>query len=385
MNPLILLLVGFFVLIAFRVNIGFSLILSSVFLILWEDLPLTSVVNQMYANTESFTLLAIPFFMFLGRILNAGSITDRLLAVADASVGHVRGGLGHVNVFVSMIFASLSGSAAADTASVGSILIPAMKKAGYNPALCCRVDGSVFDIGCHHTAIDYPDYLWCFRQCLNRCAVSRRGRSWLDDRFIYDGVRLFHGGPRRVSGQSFPWMLCADSGDLARLRGDDDPGFCIGRRYCRHFHSDRGRHQCGYLGPDAYFYALPRCPDTPVAGSFDQGRGGFFGTAIHGSGCRHIWLVDRLFGSRRHRCGIYYRPNQRSGRHHDAVGWILVADRNGVKPHIGSVDFPTHHSSAGRYCGYESGAYGGFNHNRPIGWVDHAAIWHLLADCRTNR
>ncbi|WP_116134040.1 TRAP transporter large permease [Tropicimonas sp. IMCC34043] len=131
MNPLVTLLLSFFVLIALRVNIGFSLILSSAFVMLLQDLPLISVVNQMYAGIDSFTLLAVPFFMLLGRILNAGSITNRLLEVADATVGHVRGGLGHVNVFVSMVFASLSGSAAADTASVGSILIPAMKKAGY--------------------------------------------------------------------------------------------------------------------------------------------------------------------------------------------------------------------------------------------------------------
>ena len=86
MNPLLLLLVGFFVLIALRVNIGFSLILSSIFVMFVEDLPLTSVINQMYSNIDSFTLLAVPFFMFLGRILNAGSITDRLLKVANASV-----------------------------------------------------------------------------------------------------------------------------------------------------------------------------------------------------------------------------------------------------------------------------------------------------------
>ncbi|XXK31745.1 TRAP transporter large permease [Rhodobacteraceae bacterium nBUS_24] len=147
MNPLLLLLISFFVLIALRVNIGFSLILSSIFIMLVEDLPLTSVINQMYSNIESFTLLAVPFFMFLGRILNAGSITDRLLTVANASVGHIRGGLGHVNVFVSMIFASLSGSAAADTASVGSILIPAMKKAGYSPAFAAALTAASSTLG----------------------------------------------------------------------------------------------------------------------------------------------------------------------------------------------------------------------------------------------
>lgn len=147
MNPLVTLLLAFFVLIAVRVNIGFALILSSVTVMWLEDLPLTSVINQMYAGIDSFTLLAVPFFMLLGRILNAGSITARLLKVADATVGHVRGGLGHVNVFVSMIFASLSGSAAADTASVGSILIPAMKKAGYDPAFAVALTAASSTLG----------------------------------------------------------------------------------------------------------------------------------------------------------------------------------------------------------------------------------------------
>lgn len=147
MNPLVLLLGSFFLLIALRVNVGFSLILASVVVILVEDLPLTSVINQMYSNIDSFTLLAVPFFMFLGRILNAGSITQRLLDVANASVGHIRGGLGHVNVFVSMVFASLSGSAAADTASVGSILIPAMKRAGYSPAFAVALTAASSTLG----------------------------------------------------------------------------------------------------------------------------------------------------------------------------------------------------------------------------------------------
>ncbi|WP_163272168.1 TRAP transporter large permease [Chelativorans alearense] len=147
MNPLLILILCFFGLIALRVNIGFALIVSSVFVMVVEDLPLTSVVNQMYSGIDSFTLLAVPFFMLLGRILNAGSITERLLKVADATVGHVRGGLGHVNVFVSMIFASLSGSAAADTASVGSILIPAMKKAGYDPAFAVALTAASSTLG----------------------------------------------------------------------------------------------------------------------------------------------------------------------------------------------------------------------------------------------
>lgn len=147
MNPLVVLIGGFFVLVALRVNIGFALILASVIVMLIEDLPLTSVVNQMYRNIDSFTLMAVPFFMFLGRILNSGSITQRLLDLSNASVGHIRGGLGHVNVFVSMVFASLSGSAAADTASIGSILIPAMKRAGYSPAFSAALTAASSTLG----------------------------------------------------------------------------------------------------------------------------------------------------------------------------------------------------------------------------------------------
>ena len=147
MNSIALLLIGFFVLILLRVNIAFALILSSILVMFYEDLPLVSVINQMYANIDSFPLMAVPFFMFLGRILNSGGITERLLRVADVTVGHVRGGLGHVNVFVSMVFASLSGSAAADTASVGAILIPAMKKAGYEPAFAVALTAASSTLG----------------------------------------------------------------------------------------------------------------------------------------------------------------------------------------------------------------------------------------------
>ncbi|MGP9806956.1 TRAP transporter large permease [Halomonas sp. AOP12-C2-37] len=131
MNPLLVLIGSFLLLIALSVPIAFAIGLASIITITQLGLPLTSVVNQMFASINSFPLLAVPFFLLLGRLMNDGGITDRLLNFADSTVGHVRGGLGHINVMVSMMFASLSGSAAADTASVGAVLIPAMKKSGY--------------------------------------------------------------------------------------------------------------------------------------------------------------------------------------------------------------------------------------------------------------
>ncbi|WP_447555611.1 TRAP transporter large permease [Vreelandella sp. EE22] len=131
MTPLLTLIGSFLLFIALSVPIAFAIGLASILTILQLGLPLTSVVNQMFASINSFPLLAVPFFLLLGRLMNDGGITDRLLRFADSTVGHVRGGLGHINVMVSMMFASLSGSAAADTASVGAVLIPAMKKSGY--------------------------------------------------------------------------------------------------------------------------------------------------------------------------------------------------------------------------------------------------------------
>lgn len=131
MSPFLTLIGSFLILIGLSVPIAFAIGLASILTIMQLGLPLTSVANQMFASINSFPLLAVPFFLLLGRLMNDGGITDRLLRFADSTVGHVRGGLGHINVMVSMMFASLSGSAAADTASVGAVLIPAMKKSGY--------------------------------------------------------------------------------------------------------------------------------------------------------------------------------------------------------------------------------------------------------------
>ncbi|NLB83816.1 MAG: TRAP transporter large permease [Synergistaceae bacterium] len=132
MNPLALLLGSFFLFIAIRVPVAFALAMSSLAVILQLELPFMSMINQMFTGINSFPLLAVPFFLILGRLMNDGGITERLLQVSNAWVGHIKGGLGHVNVLVSMLFAGLSGSSAADTAGVGGMLIPAMIKSGFD-------------------------------------------------------------------------------------------------------------------------------------------------------------------------------------------------------------------------------------------------------------
>ncbi len=147
MNPLVLLMGSFFLLIVLKVPIAFALGLASLVTIYHLDLSFFSVVNQMYASIDSFPLLAVPFFLLLGNLMNEGGVTDRLVKVSDALIGHIRGGLGHVNVLVSMLFAGLSGSAAADTAGIGAMLIPAMKKAGYDTPYTVAVTAASSTLG----------------------------------------------------------------------------------------------------------------------------------------------------------------------------------------------------------------------------------------------
>jgi len=133
-NLAIALLFGtFFVFIIARVPITFALAGSTAITMLYVHVPLMSLVQQMSKSVNSFSLMAIPFFILAGEIMCVGGISDRLLAFANALVGRFRGGLSHVNILASMFFGGISGSAVADVSSLGSVEIPMMVKAGYTP------------------------------------------------------------------------------------------------------------------------------------------------------------------------------------------------------------------------------------------------------------
>lgn len=128
------LLIGtFLILIFLRVPVAFSLGLATIPLVLLE-LRLTPfiVLDRMFQSYNSFILLAVPFFLLAANLMNSGKVTDRLIELARVLTGWLPGGLGHVNVAVSMLFAGISGSSTADAAGCGKILIPAMQKEGYD-------------------------------------------------------------------------------------------------------------------------------------------------------------------------------------------------------------------------------------------------------------
>lgn len=136
---ILLLLGGFLGLMLIRVPIAFALGLASLATALHLGLPLLLVAQRMINGLNSFTFLAVPFFILVGNIMTEGGISDRLVRLADVLVGRLRGGLAHGNVVASTMFGGISGSSVADVASVGSFLIPAMTKAGYPPGYSVSV------------------------------------------------------------------------------------------------------------------------------------------------------------------------------------------------------------------------------------------------------
>ncbi|WMS44716.1 TRAP transporter large permease [Acuticoccus sp. MNP-M23] len=136
-----LILFGTFgVLIIMRVPVAFALGLACVPVFFISDRLTPSLLfDQMFKSYNSFILLAVPFFLLAANLMNSAGITQRLINLSRVSVGHLPGGLGHVNVVVSMLFAGISGSSTADAAGIGSLLIPQMKKEGYDTRFAVAV------------------------------------------------------------------------------------------------------------------------------------------------------------------------------------------------------------------------------------------------------
>lgn len=148
MHPLAVLFGTFGLALVLGAPISFALILSSLLVVIQADLPLAVVVQHMFNGINSFTLLALPFFFLAGNVMNAGGISERLVKLAMALVGHFRGGLAHVNIVFGMFLSGISGSSTADAAGIGAVFIPAMKRRGYeeNFAVCLTAATSTMGV-----------------------------------------------------------------------------------------------------------------------------------------------------------------------------------------------------------------------------------------------
>jgi C4-dicarboxylate transporter DctM subunit len=131
----LILSLAFIVFITINVPIAFSMGLASILgLLMKGSIPLVIVPQKIFTGCDSFPLLAVPFFILAGALMDTGGISMRLVNLAYALVGHLRNGLGMVSIVSEIFFSGISGSTAADTAAIGSIMIPAMNQAGYSPA-----------------------------------------------------------------------------------------------------------------------------------------------------------------------------------------------------------------------------------------------------------
>lgn len=127
-----ILLISFLVMIFLRFPIAYAVALSSLLCLWYQLLPFTTICQQMVKGISSFSLMAVPFFITMGCLMGSGGISEKLIALADACVGWMTGGMAMVNIVASYFFGGISGSASADTASLGSILIPMMVEQGYD-------------------------------------------------------------------------------------------------------------------------------------------------------------------------------------------------------------------------------------------------------------
>jgi tripartite ATP-independent transporter DctM subunit len=141
-------LIPFALLMIAGIPIAFCLLFATfIFLQSWGQIAPTIIPKNMFSGLDSFHLLAVPFFVLAGQVMNKSGITNRLIHFSNIVVGKIPGGLAQVNVFVSIIFAGLTGSGVADTSAIGSILIPGMQKVGFSKEYSAAVTASSSVIG----------------------------------------------------------------------------------------------------------------------------------------------------------------------------------------------------------------------------------------------
>lgn len=144
---LCMLLIPMFILMGLGLPIFLAMGMTCLIFVFLFDLPMMILAKSYVRGLASYDWLALPFYFLAGDLMNAGGITARLLRFSGALIGHIKGGLSHVNIIASMIFSGVSGSAAADTSAIGSVLIPAMKKEGYPSDYTAAVTAASSTIG----------------------------------------------------------------------------------------------------------------------------------------------------------------------------------------------------------------------------------------------
>ncbi|MEM9888178.1 MAG: TRAP transporter large permease [Bacteroidota bacterium] len=140
-------LVVFVLSLLLRFPIAFSLGLACLIYLIGADISLMVIPMKMYSGIDVFVLLSVPGFILAGNLMNHGGMTAKIIVLCNHLLGHIRGGLSLANIGASMLFAGISGTAVSDTASIGSVLIPAMKKEGYGDGFSCAITAASSTVG----------------------------------------------------------------------------------------------------------------------------------------------------------------------------------------------------------------------------------------------
>lgn len=193
----------FIVSLCIRVPIAFCLGISSLVYLIFNPMPLSLIPQKMAISLENFIFIALPLFILAGEIMNTGGITRRLVNVAKVFVGRFRGGLAYVNIMVSMLFGGIQGLATADTVAIGSVLIPAMKKNGYDADFSTAVTVASSTIG----AIIPPSLLFIIYGMVTRVSVGALFLGGVIPGILLGGAQMllvFGMGRTKISYRKFP-------------------------------------------------------------------------------------------------------------------------------------------------------------------------------------
>ena len=183
------------------VPVFIATLMTSIIFMIVLDLPFSIIIIRVFGSIDSFSLMAIPFFILAGNIMMEARITDKIVGFSNALVGQFKGGLGHINIVSSMFFAGIQGSGAADASAIGSVLIPSMAKEGYDKDYAVAVTASSSMIG----PIIPPSIAMILYAYYTDLSVGRLFLGGVIPGVIVGvGLMVVHGICYRVRGYNFP-------------------------------------------------------------------------------------------------------------------------------------------------------------------------------------
>src|SRR6516162_2158153 len=298
-GEILLLMTALFLIFGYMgVPVVFALMAGVLTACLLTPISMQSMIGQMFHGIDSEILLAVPFFLLVGELMTSANVTNRMIALAQTMVGHMRGGLAQVVTLFSMFFAGISGSSTADVAVLSRTVAPEMDREGYDRAFTAAL------IACASTmanlippsimAVVYGD-----RQRLDRRAVSCGRRAWHRCRHRPDDLFAFFRPGGHEEAACVALRICRRGAGLRAA--DDDSSHHYGRNPDRLVHADRGRDDRVGLYPVGDRAAAQSRPYPPSAARLRLYRAALFPSARAGGGGVRLRLDARLPARPRYR------------------------------------------------------------------------------------